>query len=252
MPAPSDAQKPSRSTSNGRDKPVGESARMLAKPARLVGVRQASAPPATATSLRPLATQRAAFATAWVPVAQEVATVSHGPSSDHRIDTAAEAAFGITMGTVSGETDRSPLFWRISACCSQESAPPIPLPISTPTRSGSTPASGPADGSSRRPASASAWAQAAKANCANRSKRRASTRARPAASGSKSSTRRTTLAPTGVDRPAQNASAPVPHGATTPTPVTTTRRPSRDSIIRLSSGVPRCLTRGVPYPGPWG
>jgi hypothetical protein len=79
MPAPSEAQNPSRSASNGREMPLVDRARMLANAAMLVSVRQASAPPATAASHRPAAIQRAALAMAWVPVAHEVATVSHGP-----------------------------------------------------------------------------------------------------------------------------------------------------------------------------
>src|SRR6185312_6264069 len=99
----------SRSASKGREMPLGDSARMFVNPAMFVGVRHASAPPARATSQRPAATHRAALATACVPVAQDVATVSHGPYRDHRMDSAADAAFGITIGTVNGETARSPL-----------------------------------------------------------------------------------------------------------------------------------------------
>ena len=42
---------------------------------------------------------------------------------------------------------------------------------------------------------------------------------------------RSTPARGGRPSPSQNAAAPIPHAATTPTPVMTTRRPSRDSII---------------------
>src|SRR5690606_6296765 len=107
----------------------------------------------------------------------------------------------------------------------------MPEPTSDPARSGSTPARGPvAVGSSSSPASTRACAAAATANWANRSNRRASTRDRPHASGSTPATRRTTAGSTGRISPCQNCSAPIPPGATTPRPVTTTRRPSRDSI----------------------
>ncbi len=88
---------------------------MLANPAVFVSVRQASAPPTIATSHRPAATQRAALIRACVPVAQAVAIVSHGPYKDQRIEIAAAAALGITMGTVRGDTARSPLSRRLKA-----------------------------------------------------------------------------------------------------------------------------------------
>ena len=71
--------KPSRLTSNGIETPLVDKAVMLEKPAMLVGVMAASADPATTTSQRPVATRRAPLATLWVPAAQAVTVVSHGP-----------------------------------------------------------------------------------------------------------------------------------------------------------------------------
>ena len=76
MPAPSPMTKPSRSTSKGREKSVEESAVMLRKPASAMSTMTASAPPATATGQRPVATRRAALPIAWVPAAHAVVTVS--------------------------------------------------------------------------------------------------------------------------------------------------------------------------------
>ena len=69
----------------------------------------ASAPPATATVERPEATRRAALPMAWVPAAHAVVTVSQGPPSPKRIETAAVAALGIIIGTRKGDTRSGPL-----------------------------------------------------------------------------------------------------------------------------------------------
>ena len=78
-PAPSDIMNPSRRRSNGHDTPVLESAVMLVKPAMPVSVIAASVLPATTASQRPEAIRWKAFATEWVPAAQAVTVVSHGP-----------------------------------------------------------------------------------------------------------------------------------------------------------------------------
>ena len=61
-----------------------------------------------ATSQRPLATSRAALATAWVPAAQAVTTFSDGPRQPARIEIRAGPALAIIIGTRNGETRRVP------------------------------------------------------------------------------------------------------------------------------------------------
>ena len=65
--APSAMQKPSRSRSNGREQPERDSAVIVPNAASVVGVIDASAPPASTTSHRPSATIRAPAAIEWVP-----------------------------------------------------------------------------------------------------------------------------------------------------------------------------------------
>ena len=61
------------------DTPEVDRAVMLEKPATPSGDRGASLPPATITSQRPVAMRRPALAMLWVPAAQAVTVVSHGP-----------------------------------------------------------------------------------------------------------------------------------------------------------------------------
>ena len=78
-PQPSEITKPSRSAANGRDVPELDRAVMFWKPANPVGVSVDSAPPATTRSHRPQAMRSAARVMPWVPAAQAVTIVSHGP-----------------------------------------------------------------------------------------------------------------------------------------------------------------------------
>ncbi len=78
-PAPSAITKPSRRKSKGRDTPTVDSAVMLAKPWVPTGVMAASELPVSTASHRPVAIMRAALPTEWVPAAQAVTMVSHGP-----------------------------------------------------------------------------------------------------------------------------------------------------------------------------
>ena len=55
-----------------------------------------------------VATSRAAAATAWVPAAQAVVTVSHGPFHPARMEIEAAPALGISMGMRKGDTRRAP------------------------------------------------------------------------------------------------------------------------------------------------
>ena len=82
---------------------------MLAKAAMPTLVMPASAAPPTATSQRPDATRRAAWAIEWAPAAHAVMTVSDGPCQPRRMDTAAAPALDIIMGTSRGDTRRAPL-----------------------------------------------------------------------------------------------------------------------------------------------
>ncbi len=79
----------------------------------------------------------------------------------------AAGPFGISIGTVSGETLRSPSFSSRSSWLSRVTAPPIPVPTTTASRSGSTPGA---------PACAQASLAAITATCSQRSIRRACTR----------------------------------------------------------------------------
>ena len=166
-------------------------------------IMAASAPPPMATSQRPVATSRAAAAMAWVPAAQAVAIVSHGPCQPARMETWAAPALAIIIGTRKGETRRAPFSWNTPICSSSVSRPPTPVPKMTPERSGSAP---------RSPASASAMSAAATENWANRSTRRTSFGPNQA-DGSKSRHPALARRAPGRCRPSQKASRPMPqHG----------------------------------------
>ena len=159
---------------------------------------------------------------AWVPAAQAVQIVSFGPCSPKRIEMAAPAALAIIIGTRNGETRRSPFSIRTTTCSSRVCSPPTPVPKIVPNRAGSTP---------RSPAWAKASVAAAMANCSTRSARRASFGVAYQGVGSQSSisVARPDVMP-GPSRPFQNASRPMPHGATTPSPVTATRPALHQSL----------------------
>ena len=101
--------KPSRSRSNGEEMPRRDSAPMRLNAARQSPVSAASEPPATTTSASPRWIMRVASPIACAPVAQALATDQPGPWAPSAIATAPAAAFGIIIGTKSGETARSPL-----------------------------------------------------------------------------------------------------------------------------------------------
>ena len=104
--------KPSRSVSNGREAAVGSSLRlsapMRAKAAMVMGLTQASAPPATTTSARPSRTSRAPSPTALVPVAHAVATARFTPVKPWKMPMTAAGALGIIIGTRNGLTRVGP------------------------------------------------------------------------------------------------------------------------------------------------
>ena len=90
------------------DTPEDDRAVMLAKPVIPTGVMGASAAPPSITSHRPVAIRRAALPMLWVPAAQAVTVVSHGPRKPERIETVAAPAFPMIMGTRKGVTRRGP------------------------------------------------------------------------------------------------------------------------------------------------
>ncbi len=78
-PPASAEQKPSRSTSKGREIPDDDSAFMFRKPLVITPVWHDSEPPTRTASHRPAATSRAPLLIACVPDAHAVTTVSTGP-----------------------------------------------------------------------------------------------------------------------------------------------------------------------------
>ena len=88
----------------------------------------------------------------------------------------------MSIGTVSGDTRRTPRSSSTSSWPSMVSAPPMPLPITIASRSGSTPRTVSLGtpslllGTGSNPASAQASRPATSAACWQRSSRRASTR----------------------------------------------------------------------------
>ena len=223
-PAPSAMTKPSRSRSKGRDTPVVLSAVMFSKPATPVWVMALSVPPVRTALQRPVAMSRAALPMEWVPAAQAVTVVSQGPRKPWRMEMPAAAAFGISIGMRNGDTRSGPRTRLTSTWSSRVCRPPMPVPTSTPIRSGSPPGS---------PDWSRARLAAPAASCVKRSARRASLGPSNQGSGSQSWISRVLPTWAGPSRAAQKASAPMPTADTTPTPVTTTRRPS---MVRAWSG----------------
>ena len=231
-PAPSPITNPSRSRSKGRDAVNGSSARSdsawaAANAVMTQGVSGASAPPQITTSALPSRSRRMPSPIALAPAAHAVETLMHGPRNPRRRLSAAAPAFGITMGTNSGlMRPLSAGFFtprNSRAPSSAVSSPPKPVPITMPTRAGST---------SPSAASASAASAAPSVNCVIRSARLASLFV-STESGSKSvtsqpkrigasetsrcSTSRATPRPASSD--AQNESSVEPAADTTPRPV---------------------------------
>jgi hypothetical protein len=148
---------------------------------------------------------------------------------------------GMNMGTKNGLTRPGPRSIMTRVCSSNVAIPPIPLPMSTPTRSESAGAR-----SSPRPAWRTACSATATANWANRSVRRASFRSMYS-TGSKpftSQAKRTLnwsvasnwvmvaapLVP--ASSAAHAASTSLPTGVSRPRPVMTTRW--RPFVVRVS------------------
>ena len=212
---------------------------MLMKPAKITGRMLASVPPASITSASSRAMVLSASPTAWVPVAQALATAMFGPSAPRAIATRPEAASGRKCGRNIGETRSGPRSSRIWCCESTLSTPPAAVPNTTPTRSAHSAAMS-------RPASALASFAATSANFALRSMCRRSLD-EMCASGLKfltsppmrtlnwvgSNREMVSMPEQPASRLAQASGALLPTGVTAPRPVTTTRR---GSAIRAHCG----------------
>ena len=190
----------------------------------------ASLPPVTITSAQPVWMSLRASPIALAAEAHAVATAEHGPFNPQRIESWPLAALTISLGITNGLIRDGP-FCIITVCwISNSLSPPMPEPIITPHCS-----SGIVEKSI--PASSTAEMAAARANCANRSRCRASlTPNRATGSQSRTWPPKWTLnsvvsnrvsGPTPL-RPAhradQNGSRRSPSDVTTPMPVITTRR----------------------------
>src|SRR5580765_309156 len=138
MPAPSPMTKPSRALSNGRLARVGsllrvESARMAANPPTLIGVIDASDPPAIITSASPRRMISVASPMAWADAVQAVHVARFGPRAPKRIETCPAARLMMDAGMKNGEIRRGPPL--SSSLCSRSIVenPPIPDAMNTPT-----------------------------------------------------------------------------------------------------------------------
>src|SRR5829696_5739895 len=245
MPAPSPRTNPSRPLSNGRDARSGpslrvDSARICAKPAIGSWCTTASVPPATTTSARPSRIRSAASASASAPLAQALTVACTPALAPNSSPSAAPGPFGMSIGTVSGDTRRTPRSSRMSSWLSMVTAPPMPLPTTIASRSGSTPRTRPSGtpslvlGTGSKPASAHASRPATRAACWQRSSRRASTRSSTAVGSTAiRATRRagksrahSSVSAVTPERPESSpsqvdATSP-PSGVVAPSPVTTT------------------------------
>ena len=124
----------------------------------------ASVPPAMTTSASPDRISRAPSAIASAPEEHADTGLYTPARAPYSMLTSAAAPFGISIGTVRGDTRRAPPLSSRSSCWSRVLTPPIPVPIAVASRSGSV---------SGDPASAHASAAATSAACWERSSRRA-------------------------------------------------------------------------------
>src|SRR5215218_8134992 len=230
--APSPRTNPSRALSNGREARSGSSlrvdmARIAANPAIGSGCTQASVPPTRTTSARSKRSRSRPQRMASAPEAQALTGACTPPFAPTARPTAAAGPLGMSIGMVKGETRFGPFSSRTSSWPRRVSAPPIPVPMTTAMRSGSTPAF-PA------PESRQASSAAMTATCWLRSSRRARTRsiwstgsvARRATSWAGNSLTQSSVIRLTPDRPASRASHVLatspPSGVVAPRPVTTT------------------------------
>ena len=113
MPAPSPMTKPSRALSNGRLARVGsslrvDSARIAANPPTLIGVIDASDPPAIITSASPRRMISNASPIACADAVHAVHVARFGPRAPKRIDTCPAARLMMDAGMKNGEIRRGP------------------------------------------------------------------------------------------------------------------------------------------------
>src|SRR6185436_8743061 len=109
--------------------------RMEQKPAIASGVITASVPPAIMASASPFWIRRKASPTAWSPVVHAVAGDVLGPRARQRIETCPAAMLTISAGMKNGDTRSGPRSTRTLLIVSMTGSPPIPEPMTTPTRS---------------------------------------------------------------------------------------------------------------------
>ena len=170
IPAPSPITKPLRLMSNGIEAFIGsvdnDNAVMLVNPATPSSVIAASAPPATITSASPYWIERNASPILWFPVAHAVTILIFLPFNPSWIATFPAAMFEISIGIIKGDTRFGPLSSSFLYSRSIHWRLPIPQPTLTPTINGSS-------FSRSSSLSSSACLDAATANCAKRSIRRA-------------------------------------------------------------------------------
>ena len=130
------------SVSSTRNNPIcfgSASARARANPPIVTASTHASVPPASIKSASPRWIDRNASPTACAPAAHAVAVVRFGPRKSCAIDTCPAAALHKTRGTKNGESflPSLPRSSKRPAWVTSETWP-IPLPIDTPARVGST------------------------------------------------------------------------------------------------------------------
>ena len=137
-PAPSPSTKPRRPLLNGLQ--VSSAITRMASQAFTVPtVMQASVPPASATSTTPLCSSSRAWPSAWFADAQALATAKTGPRRPISSEICAAGALGITRTMAIGCTRGLPSPYRRCAMLSCVLAPPMPVPMTTATRSAASP-----------------------------------------------------------------------------------------------------------------
>ena len=113
------------------------SARAEQNDATDIGERQDSAPPTSTTSAALVRMYSIALAMAWPLEAQAVTVHSFGPVKPNSMAREPAAAFGIIMAMSDGLTKRGPRFSIFVCSSSHRPMPPMPLPMTMPTRVGS-------------------------------------------------------------------------------------------------------------------
>ena len=105
-------------------------------PAKITGSMLASVPPATITSASSRRIVLNASPTAWLPVAQALATAMFGPSAPSAIATSPDAESGRKCGRNIGDDPVRAALEQDCCWASIRSTPPAAVPMMTPTRSG--------------------------------------------------------------------------------------------------------------------